>query len=101
MADINLGEFSVGATKRLRFTLTKDGVAWEGIASVTLSFEKPDRETTFNRAMVLESANIWYYDLLTTDLDTAGYWTLGVTVVAAAITEIYPDEIGLHANSRP
>lgn len=100
---INLGEFNIANVDRLQATIHKDGVAWTGIDSVTLVFEKPDRSTQFSRSMTVsdDSTGVWYYDTTTTDFDTAGFWTVTLTVVDGSITKKYPYEIGFHVNDEP
>lgn len=101
MASLSLSNLLIGSVDRIRFTITKDGVAWSGIDSVTLTFEKPGRITQFARSMILDSVNVWYYDTTVTDIDTVGYWTLGVKVIDGPITKYYPDEIGFYAAEQP
>jgi hypothetical protein len=86
---------------RIELTLTKDGVAWDNIDSVALTFQKPDRATEFTRAMTLDSGNVWYYDTAVTDLDEAGYWTARVTITDGAIVKTYPYEIALIVVDQP
>lgn len=95
---INIGEFRVGCTDRIRATIKKDGTAWSGIDSVTLTFNRPDG-TTFQRSMTLESGNIWYYDTLTTDIDQEGVWTLDVRSVDVNLVKRYEYEIGFMVKS--
>lgn len=101
--EISLGEFNLASVDRLRATIKKDGVAWTGIDSVQLIFEKPDRLTQFTRTMTVESdvSGIWYYDTLTTDLDTVGWWNITVKVTDGAVVKKYPYDIGLHVNDSP
>ena len=100
---VDMGEVCINNVDRFRFSITKDGVAWTGIDSVTLTFENPDRETTFSVTASMESpdAGVWYYDTLTTDIDDVGYWTIKVRVVDSTITKDYPYEIGFTALSQP
>lgn len=103
---IKLGRVNRGATRRIRFTITKDQIPWNlsgGGATVTLRFEKPDRATSFVVTMTPENAagGIFYYDTLTTDLDTPGYWTLGARVQDGPTDETYPDEISLVVEDQP
>jgi hypothetical protein len=103
VSDTHLGEFGLGSVDRLRFPLTKDGVAWTAIDSVELVFEKPDRATQFSRAMTLETpdAGVWYYDTTTTDLDTVGFWTLNLRVTDGAVVKRFPGEISLEVRDQP
>lgn len=94
--EIDLGKFALASVRRLRFTIKKDGAAWTSMSAVTLTFEKPDRSTTFDRSATLESGNVWYYDLTTSDIDTLGYWTIGVMVTDGSTIK-YPYEIGFLA----
>lgn len=98
----NLGKFAIGSTNRIRFTINKDGVAWENIDSVTLTFKAPDGTET-NRSATLEGTNIWYYDTITTEYTAlgTGNWELGVTVVDGTITQIYPDDILITVVDQP
>lgn len=97
-AELDLGQLNLGSVYRLRVTLTKDGVAWTGIDSVTFTFEAPDRTTQFSVSATNESGAVWYYDTTTSTFDSStddvGYWKLKVTVVDGTITTIYPYEIG-------
>lgn len=99
--DIDLGIFHIESVRRLRITFKKDGVAWSSMSAVTLTFENPDRTTQTSQGMTLESSNVWYYDLTTTDITDDGYWTLGVTVTDSGSTIKYPYEIGFNARSQP
>lgn len=101
--DIQLEDKSLNGVHRLRFTIKKDGVAWTGIDSVLLTFEKPDRETQFDRVGVLEldSGGLWYYDTVEADLDTVGYWTLSVQVTDGSIILKYPYEIAFKVGGEP
>ena len=95
---ITLTRVMAGSVRRIRFTIKKDGSPWDlTAATVTLRFEKPDRETTFDRTMTKESAvgGIVYYDTTTDEIDESGRWTLGVKVVDSIITIWYPYEISL------
>jgi hypothetical protein len=101
---IDLGEFNVSSTDRLRATITKDGAPWAGIDSVALTLEKPDRSTVVGPvAMTLESdaAGIWYYDTTTTDLTTAGEWTAKVRVTDGSVVKTYPYEISFRVYDQP
>lgn len=103
-SEINLGEFNIASVDRIRITITKDGTAWNlSSGSVVLRFEKPDGETQFSRDMVAENAagGIFYYDTTITDLDTVGYWNLGVWVTDGAVVKRYPYAITLHVNDNP
>jgi hypothetical protein len=93
--DINLGDTRLGCTDRIRLTIKKDGVAWTGIDSVVLTFTKPSGDT-FQRNMVLESANIWYYDTTTTEIDEIGTWVIDAKATDAAVVKRYEHEIGLN-----
>lgn len=98
--DIQLGKFSIASTDRLRFTLSKDGAAWTGVDSVSLTFRRPDG-TEIIRAATLESGAVWYYDTLTTDLLVPGSWLLGVTVTDGALVKTFPHAISLAVFDRP
>lgn len=106
-ADIDLAVLDSGSTYRFRGTLKKDGAAWPDIDSATLRFEAPDRSTRFDRSMILESANIWYYDSTLTDfLDSdgdpwTGRWTVRVAVVDGSITQRSPREISFEVSDQP
>lgn len=101
--DISLGEFNIASTERLRCTIKKNGSAWTGIDNVEFIFEKPDQATQFTRNAVLETpdAGVWYYDLTTTDIVTAGYWRLTVKVTDGAIILRYPYSIDFHVTDLP
>jgi uncharacterized protein YfaS (alpha-2-macroglobulin family) len=101
--DINLGEFHVASTERLRATIKKNGVPWVGLDSVEFIFEKPDQATQFTRNAVLENdaSGIWYYDLTTTDIVTTGYWRLTVKVTDGGTVLRYPYSIDFHVNDQP
>ncbi len=99
--EIDLGRIAVESVRRLRFTFKKDGAAWVSMSAITLKFENPDRSTQFDRSMVQESENIWYYDLTTTDVTDVGYWTIGVTVTDNSNAIKYPYEIGFEAKGQP
>lgn len=101
--DIDLGQFGIGSTKRLRATIKKNGTAWVGLDSVQFIFEKPDRSTQFTRNAVLEEpdAGVWYYDLTTTDVLVSGYWTLNVIVVDGGTTLRYPYSIDFYVSDNP
>lgn len=101
--DIDLGVFNLGNVRRLRATILKDGVAWTGITSVALIFEKPDRLTQFTVAMTNEmpDAGVWYYDTTTATWDVIGYWTLTVQVTAGSVVDKYPYDIGLRVGNEP
>lgn len=101
MASVNLGSFNVGSTDRIRLTITKDGAAWTGIDSVTLTFENPDRSTQFSRSATLDATNVWYYDTTTTDFEDVGWWTMRVRVIDGAISKAYPHEIGFYVGDEP
>lgn len=99
--DITMADKHLNGVHRFRFTITKDGVAWTDIDSVLLTFEKPDRETQFERSATLEGTNIWYYDTVAADLDTAGSWTLAVKATDGAVILTYPHEIGFRVRGNP
>lgn len=101
---INLGTFNISGTDRLRATLRKDEVPWDiTSATITFRFEKPDRTTRFNRAAVIEdgAGGVCYYDTVTTDLDTVGYWTVSVRVEDGLIDKWYPYEICFYVSDNP
>lgn len=105
--EIDLGKFVVTGSRRIRLTIKKDGVAWSGIDSVTLTFEKPDRSTQFTRSMVVfqDSQGIWDYDIVAADLPdesaSLGHWTVGVKVVDGTISMPYPHEVGFIVEDLP
>lgn len=101
--DINLGEFHIASTARLRVTIKKNGVAWAGIDSVQFIFEQPRDGTQFTRNAVLENdaSGIWYYDLTTSDILTEGYWRLTVTVTDGGTVLTYPYTIDFHVSDQP
>lgn len=94
--EVDLGRIRIGTTKRILLRFKKDGVDWTGIDSVSLRFEKPDRETTFDRSMTVydDSLGQWYYDTTTSDLDEAGFWTLDPTVTDGSVVDKPDAEIG-------
>jgi hypothetical protein len=101
---INLGVFNIESVERIRFRIKKDGANWDlSSGSVSLKFEKPNRSTQFDRDMVAEDAaeGLFYYDTTITDVDTAGFWHLGVTVTDGATVKKYPYEITFKANDNP
>lgn len=101
-ADIDLGRVGVGSVDRLRFTIRKDGAAWTGIDSVTLTFTDPDgnRASPVSATLETPDAGVWYYDTLTTTVDEAGAWSIGLTVVDGSVTKIYPGAVGFTAEDR-
>lgn len=101
--DIKLEDKSLSGVHRFRFTIKKDGVAWTGIDSVLLIFEKPDRETQFTRNATLEldASGIWYYTTTEDDLDTLGYWTLSVKVTDGSVVIRYPYELAFKVAGEP
>lgn len=101
--EVKLGEFTVGSTHRIQFDISRDDVIWQGIDSIALTFEKPDRTTQFSRQMVLDTDALgrWYYDTTTTEIDVVGWWTLGVVVTDGAVLIEYPYEISFHVNDHP
>ena len=101
MGRINLGELHVESSYRLKFTIKKDGASWVDIDSVELTFEKPDRTTSFTRDMVLDSGAVWYYDVTVTDLDRTGIWTLKVKIIDGTIVSKYPQEIIIEVKEQP
>lgn len=100
--DLQMSDKSLNGTHRFRFVLTKDGEVWTDVDSVTLSFQKPDRSTSFDRECVAEDipSGIWYYTTVAGDLDTAGYWLLGVTVVDDEVELEYPYDIAFRVKAR-
>lgn len=105
---VDLGKFCAASVDRIGpFDITKDGIAWTGISSVTFTFEAPDRETQFTRAGTLLTVGgaDWYYDTLVTDIAaeeaSLGNWTVGVKVVAGAVVKYYPHEIYFEVNQLP
>lgn len=112
--DVFLGTFSLGDTDVLAFPLKKNTVAaptvyvpWAGLDSVTLTFEAPDRSTTFDRSATVydDAAGIWAYTTLVTDFpDVAanvGTWTVRVKAVDGGITKRYQGEISMEFVSQP
>lgn len=101
--NIDLGVFNLYAVRRLKFTIKKDGVAWAGIDSVALIFEKPDRTTQFTRAMTVFSDALgqWTYDTTVADLETVGNWTVTLQVTDAQIVDRYAYEIGFVVVGNP
>ena len=103
--DVDLGVIHAVSVKRIRITFKKDGEYWTGIDSASLTFEAPDRSTTFERSMTLDSDSIgrWYYDTVVTDFASAdaGYWTIKVKVVDGTITDYWPHEIGFELSVQP
>ncbi len=100
---LTLTDKALDEVNRLRFTIRRDGVAWPDIDSAVLIFERPDRVTGFERAMVAENAStgIWYYDTVSGDWDEIGYWTLSVRVTDGATVISYPYEIGVRVRDNP
>lgn len=102
--EIDLGDFNVESVDRFNFTITKDGVAWTGIDSVSLVFERAEDSTTqFTRAATLETpdAGVWYYDTVVTDFTTAGDYTVSVRVTDGSIVKRFPYAIGFHMSDNP
>jgi hypothetical protein len=104
--DLSWGTLNAGDVDRLRLVITKDGVPWDLTSgAVTLTFEKPDRATQFERAASAENAagGVFYYDTTTTDFGTndVGYWTATVKVVDGAVVKRYPHEIGFRVVNEP
>jgi hypothetical protein len=101
-ADIYLGRTGLGSTKPIELTFKLDGEPWAGIDSVTLTFESPDRETQFDRAMTLvdDAAGLWRYTPTTAEF-SAGDWTASPLVTDGAHVERYPDEISFTVTDQP
>lgn len=102
-SDVFLGVFSIASTYRLRFAITKDGVAWGGIDSVAVVFEDPADGTQTTRSATAEDvdAGIWFYDVTTTDLPTAGSWRVGVRVTDGTTYDRYPYKIVMLVTDQP
>lgn len=102
---IDLGVLAAASVDRIRFTVKKDGTLWTNIDSVVFRFEKPDRDTQFDRNAVDAGDGVWYYDTVVGDIpDVAasyGYWTVGVKVTDGGIVKWYPHEIGFYVGSQP
>lgn len=103
---IEIDRANIRDTRRLRFTVTKDGAVWDlsgGGASVTLTFAPPDNVDTFTRTMTAESAStgIFYYDTTASDLTVAGDWKLAVTATDGTVTLTYTDEINWEVVDQP
>lgn len=111
--DIELGEFNVGDTDRIQFTLKKDGVVWDltGTAAdgITFEFTGPYRDdgsrTTFTRtATIVDPATggVVRYDTQEGEIDTKGFWNLSVHVRAAGgVVKTYPSPITFYVNDQP
>jgi hypothetical protein len=102
--NITLETINIGSVRRHRVIIKKDGVVWN-LASgvVTIRYEKPDRETQFDRTMIAEdaTAGIFYYDTTTSEIDTTGWWTASIRVVDSTVTVWYPYVIGFRVNDQP
>jgi hypothetical protein len=84
----------IGGTYRLQFAIKKNSAVWVGITSVTFTFTKPDRTTTFEGVGTeSETPGTWYYDTTVDDLDTLGFWTVDALVVDGDIS-IPSDTVG-------
>lgn len=94
--DIRIPDKVIGDNYRFEFHLMRDGEFWNDIDSVTLTFEKPDRLTAFSVECTVDNLTegIWYYDTDDDDIDTNGYWTIGLVIVDASVNVTYPYEIG-------
>lgn len=98
--DITLEDKSYNGTHRIQFPIQKDGVAWEGIDSVTYTFLAPDG-TSFDRSAVESGTpGTWYYDTVSGDLNQVGYWRLAVTAVDGSINIEYPANISFRVVPR-
>lgn len=100
---IRLRDKAYNGVHRFRFIIKKDGVVWSGIESILATFEKPDRTTSFQRSLTVESAptGIWYYDSVDGDLDEEGYWTMTVQITDDTVVIEYPYEIGFRVTNTP
>lgn len=102
---LDQGKLHVESTYRIRHTLTKNGgQVWDlSGAEVTIIFESPDRETQFERDMVLEDAatGIVYYDTTVDDILEDGGWTYNIRVVIGALDVRSTVEMGFQAVDYP
>lgn len=101
--DIDGGTFNVGDTDQMVFPIYKDGSPWAGIDSVTLTFEAPDRVTTFDREAEVydDAAGKWSYTTAVDDFTEVGYWTVRVKAVQGAIVKRYAREVSFYMNDQP
>lgn len=95
-----MGLVGAASTRRLRFTILRDGTAWTGIDSVTLTFD-PSSGDAFDRDAILEATNVWYYDLTVDDLDSNGVCRVCLRITDGAVDVTYPYEITLEVVGCP
>lgn len=100
MTPIELGTIAIRSTRDLRFNLSRNGEAWDGIDSVTLTFIDPDG-TTYTRSAVLDSGNSWIYTTTITDFMTPGDRYVAVRAVDGVVDDTFPYEIRLKVTSQP
>ncbi len=96
--DIALSPKTIGTTDRIEIELEKNGEDWTGADTVTGTLVSPEgveKEITFT----ILSGNVWYYDLISTDIDETGYWGLLVYVTDEGITSKYPSNIEFRVDS--